>query len=61
MNELQTLSTWHDKALNWDYPPDPSPWSAEEFTLFDAAALSMKAKLQLALGEDFEVLYEPIP
>src|SRR5690348_1620283 len=23
---LEALSSWHDGALNWEYPPDPSPW-----------------------------------
>lgn len=27
LQELDTLSTWHDKAINCEYPPDPSPWS----------------------------------
>lgn len=25
--ELMRLHEWHDSALNWEYPPDPSPWS----------------------------------
>lgn len=61
LQELYTLSTWHDKALNWEYPPDPSPWSLEEFKRFESAALSMSEKLQAELGEEFEVIYEPVP
>lgn len=61
IQELQTLSTWHDKALDWDYPPDPSPWSQEEFQEFEVAAQSMLTKLQIELGADFEVVYEPNP
>lgn len=61
LRELGILSTWHDKALNWDYPPDPSPWSQEEFEDFEAAALAMRAKLQTELGVCFEVIYEPVP
>lgn len=61
LQELETLSTWHDKALNWEYPPDPSPWSQAEFKEFEKAALAMRAKLQAELGASFEVIYEPIP
>lgn len=28
-----------DTALDWDYPPDPSPWPPEEFAKFEAATL----------------------
>ncbi|WP_312941758.1 hypothetical protein [Stutzerimonas balearica] len=61
LRELEELSSWHDKALNWEYPPGPSPWSQAEFKSFEAAALSMRKKLQAALGADFEVIYESIP
>ncbi|MCC5884775.1 MAG: hypothetical protein JJU25_19320 [Halomonas sp.] len=61
LQELDILSIWHDKALNWEYPPDPSPWSQAEFKEFEAAALAMRAKLQAELGASFEVIYESIP
>lgn len=61
LRELEELSNWHDKALNWEYPPDPSPWSQAEFKSFKAAALSMREKLQAELGTGFEVVYESIP
>ncbi|WP_240221588.1 hypothetical protein [Rheinheimera hassiensis] len=61
LQELDILSTWHDKALNWEYPPDPSPWSQAEFKEFEAAALAMRAKLQAELGPGFEVIYESVP
>lgn len=61
LQELEKLSTWHDKALNWEYPSDPSPWAQAEFEEFEAAALSMREKLQAELGAGFEVLYEPVP
>lgn len=58
--ELSDLSAWHDKALNWAYPPDPSPWSKKEFQQFDLAALKAKVKLEKELGTEFEVVYEPL-
>jgi hypothetical protein len=35
---LAALSAWHDTALNWDYPPDPGPWTAEASERFERAA-----------------------
>jgi len=61
LQELEKLSAWHDKALNWEYPPDPSPWTQAEFEEFEEAALFMREKLKAELGASFEVLYEPIP
>lgn len=57
-SELQAMTEWHDKALDWRYPPDPSPWSEEEFNRFDVAANAIKSKLELELGPEFEVAYE---
>ena len=61
LQELEKLSNWHDRALNWEYPPDPSPWSKAEFEEFELTAISMLEKLQAELGASFEVIYEPIP
>jgi hypothetical protein len=57
---LSELTKWHDTALNWEYPPDPSPWSDEERTRFEAAANSMLIELQSKLGASFEVIYKPL-
>jgi hypothetical protein len=59
-NRLFELTTWHDTALNWAYPPDPSPWSDEERTRFEAAANSILIELQTELGSSFEVIYQPL-
>ena len=57
---LCDLTKWHDTALNWDYPPGPSPWSDEERTRFESAAKILLIDLQTNLGPCFEVIYEPL-
>lgn len=54
---LEELSVWHDTALNWDYPPDPGPWTPEEEARFDRAAQEILQTLRAELGSDFEVVY----
>jgi hypothetical protein len=57
--QLNALSTWHDQSLNWHYPPDPGPWSADEYERFELAATQVLATIRAELGPDFEVVYEP--
>jgi hypothetical protein len=57
---LQELSAWHDGALNWDYPPDPSPWSSAERKRFEQATSEMLAVIRAELGPQFEVFYEAL-
>jgi len=63
-NEVQSmlneLSQWHDTALNWDYPPDPGPWNADDYARFDEAAAKLLISIQQELGEEFEVVYEKL-
>ncbi|WP_432036022.1 hypothetical protein [Streptomyces cucumeris] len=32
--ELERLCWWYQSSLDWDHPPDPSPWSDEEWQAF---------------------------
>jgi hypothetical protein len=57
---LSDLTKWHDTALNWEYPPDPSPWSGEQRAQFESAAKDLLFELQTTLGPGFEVIYEPL-
>ncbi|MEU5838681.1 hypothetical protein ABZ820_34155 [Streptomyces diacarni] len=47
--ELAGLCEWYQSSIDWDYPPDPSPWSAEERARFvrraDAALASLREEL----------------
>lgn len=56
LDRLAKMTEWHDTALNWDYPPDPGPWSPEEERRFERAALEVLATIREELGPDFEVI-----
>jgi hypothetical protein len=60
LRRLEELSAWHDRALDWDDPPAPSPWTAQEREQFDVAAREALKRIRTELGPDFEVVYEPL-
>jgi hypothetical protein len=60
LNELVDLSTWHDTALNWAYPPDPGPWSNEEYQRFELSALAILSTIRNELGHNFQISYVPL-
>ena len=60
LRRLEELSAWHDRALNWEYPPAPSPWSHQERERFDVAAQEALKRIRTELGPDFEVVYKPL-
>lgn len=57
-NKLDELSRWHDAALDWEYPPDPGPWSREEYAAFEEAVRQVLPLLREELGADFSVRYD---
>lgn len=57
---LLEMTKWHEGSLNWDYPPDPGPWSPEEYIRFEKAATEVLAVVQEELGSEFEVIYEQL-
>jgi hypothetical protein len=57
---LDVLSEWHDQALNWKYPPDPGPWTPEEYAQFEEAAQVILGVIRAELGNAFEVIYTPL-
>lgn len=57
---LDELSAWHDTALNWDYPPDPGPWTPEEEARFERAAAEILEQVRAELGPAFQVDYRPL-
>lgn len=57
---LDELGAWHDQSLNWEYPPDPGPWTPDEEARFAAAAEEMLTTIQNELGPEFEVVYRPL-
>jgi hypothetical protein len=57
---LLAMSNWHDASLNWDYPPDPGPWSVEEFERFENAASELLTTIRMELGSEFNVVYDQL-
>ena len=57
---LNELSALHDTALNWEYPPDPGPWTKEENERFDAKATDLLSAIREELGPAYEVVYETL-
>ncbi len=57
---LADLSAWHDESLNWDYPPDPGPWSPDEAERFEQAAAETLSVVRSELGPEFDVVYVPL-
>jgi hypothetical protein len=52
------MTDWHDRSLNWEYPPDPGPWTADEFDRFERAASEILQVVREELGAEFEVVYK---
>jgi hypothetical protein len=52
------LCSWYDTSIDWNYPPDPSPWDASERKRFNAEAQKLLASLRHQLGADFEIADE---
>ncbi|MFH8574196.1 hypothetical protein [Streptomyces sp. NPDC017993] len=53
--DLARLAGWYQSSLNEEYPPGPSPWSADEQELFRRQADAVLETLRLELGEDWTV------
>ncbi|WP_432590139.1 hypothetical protein ABVG11_35515 [Streptomyces sp. HD1123-B1] len=56
--ELERLCGWYQSSLDWDYPPDPSPWSDEEWQAFRGRAHAAPAALRSELGDGWTVADE---
>ena len=54
------MSAWHDDALDWNYPPDPSPWNPAERERFEIAAAEILAVVKSELGPACAVVYDPL-
>jgi hypothetical protein len=52
------LCSWYDTSIDWNYPPDPSPWDAAERERFNNEAQPMLAQLRKQLGPEFEIVDE---
>lgn len=54
------IVTWYDTSLDWSYPSDPSPWSAEERARFNEASQGLLSKLRQQLGSEFSISDESL-
>ena len=54
---LTELSNEYQSALNWDYPPDPSPWNEEQKENFLYRAENAYKQIVDELGSNFKVNY----
>lgn len=58
IDELYALEAEYHGYLNWEYPPDPSPWTYEQKLHFKNRANQVYHELLLQLGSDFEIINE---
>lgn len=58
--ELARLSKRYQSSIDWDYPPNPSPWSDEELRLFKQQALAALEVLRRELGAGWIVRDESL-
>jgi hypothetical protein len=56
IDELYALEEEYHGYLDWDYPPNLSPWTAEQKQDFKNRANDKYFKLVSELGSDFEVI-----
>jgi hypothetical protein len=52
------LCAWYDTSIDWNYPPDPSPWGADERDRFNSEAQKLLKKLREQLVLEFEIVDE---
>ncbi len=57
-DELARLASWFDTSLNWDYPPDPTPWREPECQAFNQAAEAALSRLRAELGPSWRISNE---
>ncbi len=54
--ELERLCEWYQSSLDWDYPPDPSPWSEEQWELFMQQTEAALETLRRELGDSWVIV-----
>ncbi|WP_461175464.1 hypothetical protein [Uliginosibacterium flavum] len=56
--KLVDTSDWHDKALNWEYPPDPGPWRQVECDQFNEQSKDLFNQCCAAFGASITLVYK---
>lgn len=54
--ELARLCESYQSSIDWKYPPDPSPWSDEQWHVFKRDAHTALEALRRELGDGWIVL-----
>lgn len=57
-DELTRLVAAYDTSLDWDYPPDPGPWSETQCVRFNEDVRSALARLRAELAPDWDIVDE---
>lgn len=52
---LRELGDEYQTSLNWDYPPDPSPWTQEQKESFLRRSEAAYQQLVMELGDEYIV------
>jgi hypothetical protein len=55
LREALGVVTLYDTSLDWSYPPNPSPWSAQEHARFNDVAQSLLLNFRQQLGPLFDI------
>jgi hypothetical protein len=56
--ELVDTSDWHDKSLNWEYPPDPGPWRQDECDQFNEKSKDLFNQCCAVFGPSITLVYK---
>ncbi len=56
--ELYQLEAEYQTALDWDYPPNPSPWTEKHKKDFDERAHQAYERVKVELGRDYDGVYD---
>jgi hypothetical protein len=52
---LEALIAVFNTSIDWDYPPGPSPWSAEQWQRWRQSGNELLARLRAELGTGWEI------
>ena len=58
IDALDAMQDEYGTYLNWDYPPDPSPWPEEQKIDFYNRATKLYERLKEELGNEYEISNE---
>ncbi|TDP97588.1 hypothetical protein [Labedaea rhizosphaerae] len=54
--ELNRLIHAYDDSVDWDYPPNPTPWSPQQCARFNGEVRAAMTRLRAELGPEWEVV-----